>query len=92
MQKCLVIGNPVKHSLSPLIHNHGYRLLGISNKFKYDYLEVDSGELREFVNSVRNSDISGVSCTMPHKIDILPLLDQLSPEASSAPATHHTQP
>ena len=38
--------------------------------------------LGNFVNSVRNSDISGVSCTMPHKIDILPLLDQLSPEAS----------
>ena len=89
--RCVVIGQPVAHSCSPLIHRLGYEFLGISAHFDYGTQTLSASELAPWLSRVRRSGsastdamehlIRGVSCTMPHKRAVLPLLDQLDPIA-----------
>lgn len=87
--KCMVvIGHPVSHSLSPAIHNAGYKALGIDGEFVYTARDVRPEQIRDFVNDVRSTGIRGVSCTMPHKEIIMPLLDEIDPIASKIGAVN----
>jgi len=65
--KAAVLGSPIKHSLSPLIHNHAYKALGFDGN--YEAIEVKQEELRSFLSSERlsDSDWCGFSLTMPLK-------------------------
>ncbi len=74
---CMVIGHPVSHSLSPLIHNAGYQALGIDGEFVYVACDVDPESIAEFVTGIRVMGVRGVSCTIPHKEIILPHLDEV---------------
>ena len=74
---CMVIGSPVEHSLSPQIHNAGYVALHIDDKFVYVACHVDANEIENFVKGMRAMQIHGVSCTIPHKITIMPYLDEI---------------
>lgn len=74
---CLIIGDPVAHSLSPQIHNAAYRALGIDKDYEYSARQVKPGELAGFMDEVRSKDIRGVSCTAPHKVAIMEYLDQI---------------
>lgn len=83
---CIIIGSPVKHSLSPLMHCAGYKSVGLENEFVFDRIEVEENELDEFLSDLKNfnrncGSIIGITCTMPHKKNILPHLDFLSKEA-----------
>ncbi len=69
-----VIGDPIEQSLSPAIHNAGFRELGL-NKVMVPFL-VPSGELPSFLTELLWLDIKGFSVTIPHKEAILPLLQQ----------------
>lgn len=60
--KFSVVGSPIEHSLSPVLHEAAYQHLGLD--FSYGKTEVPSGGLREFLNT---SDLSGISVTMPLK-------------------------
>ncbi len=75
---CL-LGSPVSHSLSPLMHNEAYRILGLD----YVYLCFDVGEdaLEEAVKGLKACGTAGFNLTMPNKTRILPLLDGLSKSA-----------
>ena len=75
-----LLGSPVSHSLSPLMHNEAYRILGLD----YVYLCFDVGEdsLEEAVKGLKACGIAGFNLTMPNKTRILPLLDGLSESAS----------
>lgn len=81
MKTCLIIGDPVSHSLSPAVHNAGYRALGIDKEFHYEARKVAADELAEFMDTVRPSDIRGISCTAPHKQAIMRYLDEVDPVA-----------
>ncbi len=74
---CLVIGDPVSHSLSPAIHNFAYQKLGISDQFIYLAAQVAPKDLASAVAGIRALGVRGVSCTMPHKSSILPYLDEV---------------
>ena len=76
IKKYLIIGNPVKHSLSPKIHNHWFN----ENKINaiYEKKEVLEHELKDIVDNVRNEEIFGVNITVPFKEKIIPYLDKLS--------------
>jgi len=77
---CAVIGDPVEHSLSPDIQNAAFRQAGLD--FTYVAFHVLRGRLLHALNGVRALGIRGLSVTIPHKVEIIPFLDEVAPEAS----------
>ena len=76
MKKYLVIGNPIEHSLSPLIHNHWmkkYRLV----ESVYEKRKVEEKDLKNIIKEIRGDEIVGVNVTVPFKKLIIPFLDEL---------------
>jgi len=75
---CAVIGNPVEHSLSPAIHNAAFQKLGLN----YVYLAFRVESLPGAVAGMRAlGNLRGFSVTIPHKVAIIPLLDEVDPTA-----------
>lgn len=81
MKKIVLIGDPIGHSMSPVIHNAGYKELGIEHDFHYDKALVKANELGSFIELVRSREIYAAQVTIPHKIAIIPYLDKLTMEA-----------
>ena len=81
-----VTGWPLAQTLSPLLHNTGFRTLGINAL--YQKWEVPPAKLPAFVESVHLLDIRGCSVTIPHKVGLLPLLDEVSPLARQVGAAN----
>ena len=71
-----VLGSPIAHSLSPLLHRAAYDALGLD--WTYDALEVTEQELPGFLDS-RGPEWAGLSLTMPLKEAVLPLLTDRTP-------------
>lgn len=71
-----VIGYPLGHSLSPLLHNTAFRELGIPGVLFPWSIEPD--RLPDFIRSVRLLNIRGACVTIPHKQSIIPLLDRVT--------------
>ena len=76
---CALIGDPVEHSLSPIIQNAAFRSLDLD--YVYVVFNVKSGDLREAVYGVKALGICGLNVTMPHKTAIIPYLDELDETA-----------
>jgi shikimate dehydrogenase len=74
-----VIGEPIRHSLSPVLHNAAFRALGLDWVFLA--FEVPAGDAPAAIEGMRALGIEGLSVTMPHKEAVLPVLDRLSPTA-----------
>jgi shikimate dehydrogenase len=74
---CMVIGDPIEHSLSPQIHNAGYKALNIDDQFVYIACHVEVKNIEDFIKGIRAMKIKGVSCTIPHKIAVIPFLDKI---------------
>ncbi|MFN3921604.1 MAG: shikimate dehydrogenase [Caldimicrobium sp.] len=74
-----IIGDPISHSLSPIMHNAAFRELGI--KAVYGAFLVKSENLAQAVQGLKALNISGISVTIPHKEAILPLLDEVEETA-----------
>jgi shikimate dehydrogenase len=77
--KAAVLGSPISHSLSPLLHTIAYGELGIDSE--YTRIEVKSGELGSFLNSCGPA-WSGFSLTMPLKEEVLDFSTNISPLAA----------
>ncbi|WP_105036682.1 shikimate dehydrogenase [Cryobacterium aureum] len=67
-----VLGSPIKHSRSPLLHRAAYRQLGLD--WSYDAVEVKAGSLAMFLSKV-GPEWRGLSLTMPLKQEVLPFID-----------------
>ena len=80
MKKYLVIGNPIKHSLSPLIHNHWMKKYLLYDSI-YEKRKVEEKDLKNIVKEIRDDDIVGVNVTVPFKKLIIPFLDELDSNA-----------
>ena len=80
MKKYLVIGNPIEHSLSPLVHNFWFKKYKISESV-YEKKKIESSDLKNIVDQVRNEKIKGVNITVPFKKEIIPFLDALKGDA-----------
>lgn len=74
---CLVIGDPIEHSLSPLMHNAGYKALGIEDEFVFLAARVKPKDLKTAVKAVRALGIRGLTCTIPHKVEAMRYLDKI---------------
>lgn len=70
-----VIGHPVRHSLSPLIHNAGFRSTGVD--YTYVAFDVAPGAAVAALDALRVLDLAGLSVTMPHKADVARGVDRL---------------
>lgn len=81
-----IIGDPVQHSLSPLMQNSAFSALGI--KSSYISFRVPSRDLKTSIESLKSIGIAGFNVTIPHKISILPYLDELDITASKSNAVN----
>lgn len=81
-----VIGWPLAQSLSPLIHNTAFQALG--RDAVYLRWEIAPEELSAFVKSFRLLRMRGCSVTIPHKVSIMPFLDEISPQALAVGAVN----
>ena len=74
-----VVANPIKHSISPFIHNSAFEATNTNGV--YLAWEVDAAELAETVANIRRCQMYGINLSMPYKEQVIPYLDQLSEEA-----------
>jgi shikimate dehydrogenase len=81
-----VIGDPVRHSRSPAIHNAGYAALGLD--WVFVAFPVPAGQASTALDGVRALSIAGLSVTMPHKTDAAAACDELTPTASTLGAVN----
>jgi shikimate dehydrogenase len=71
-----IIGYPLEHSLSPVMHNAAFRKLNLN--YEYVAFEVAPPDLKEALSGLRALKICGINVTIPHKETIIPLLDDLT--------------
>lgn len=83
--RCAVLGSPIAHSLSPVLHRAAYAELGLD--WAYDAREVTERELPGFLDGLDES-WRGLSLTMPLKRSVVPLLDEVSERARQARAAN----
>lgn len=86
MKQLFVIGDPVAHSLSPLLHQTMIDQTGAA--YRYDVRTVRPKELPAFVRWAKDGGCAGFNVTMPHKEAILPLLDEVDATAASCGAVN----
>ena len=79
MRKYIVIGNPIDHSLSPMLHNYWIKNNNI--KAVYEKHKLGENEIKNLILEIREKKIHGVNVTVPFKRKIIPYLDDLSLEA-----------
>ena len=77
-----VIGDPVAHSLSPLLQNTMIRSLGRDDL--YVAVRVEKGGLPAFLEAAKTLSFRGFNLTMPHKVDVIPFLSAMTPEGEKA--------
>ncbi|MCI6868703.1 MAG: shikimate dehydrogenase [Lachnospiraceae bacterium] len=75
---CL-LGTPVSHSISPMMHNEAFRILGLD--CVYLCFDTKNADLKTMVQTLKEMNVYGFNLTMPDKERILPYLDELSPAA-----------
>lgn len=85
-RRAAVLGSPIAHSLSPVLHRAAYAELGLDD-WSYDRFEVDEAALPGFIDGLDPS-WAGLSLTMPLKRAIIPLLDEISATAASVEAVN----
>ena len=79
MRKYLVIGNPIEHSLSPLLHNFWIKKNNINALYEKQLLK--GNEFEKILSDVRANKLHGINVTVPFKNTVIPFLDQLSDTA-----------
>ena len=72
---CGIIGDPIEHTLSPVMQNAAFREMGLD----YIYLpfKVAEGNLSEAIDGLRALNMAGINVTIPHKVVVIPLLDDI---------------
>ncbi|MBP8535568.1 shikimate dehydrogenase [Streptomyces sp. MK37H] len=89
-RRAAVLGSPIAHSLSPVLHRAAYRELGLTG-WTYDRFEVDETGLPDFFKHLGEDAgpaWAGLSLTMPLKRAVIPLLDEISDTAASVEAVN----
>ncbi|WP_202080721.1 shikimate dehydrogenase [Caldalkalibacillus salinus] len=81
-----VIGHPVAHSLSPIMHQAAFNTLGLPHH--YHAFDVAPENLKDAIRGIKTLGIKGVNVTIPHKENVIPLLDEVDPEARTIGAVN----
>jgi shikimate dehydrogenase len=83
-QICGLIGDPIEHSLSPAMHNAAFKKTGLD--FVYLPFKVTAKNLPGAITGLRSLNFRGSNVTIPHKVAVIPLLDELDPSAKQIDA------
>ena len=83
---CGVIGDPIEHTMSPAMHNAAFTQMGLD--YIYVSFQVKEEELDKAIDGMRALNIRGLNVTLPHKVAIIPLLDELDPLAEKIGAVN----
>ena len=84
-----LIGYPLEHSLSPKIHNAALNACGLMGDYSLFLIAPNNQQaLKDILARVRSGEIQGLNVTIPHKQNIIPLLDQLTPIAQAIGAVN----
>ncbi|MFF0538489.1 shikimate dehydrogenase [Streptomyces coelicoflavus] len=86
LRRAAVLGSPINHSLSPVLHRTAYAVLGLED-WAYDRFDLDEAALPGFFQQL-DSAWAGLSLTMPLKRAVIPLLDEISETAASVDAVN----
>ncbi|WVQ78026.1 pentafunctional AROM polypeptide [Cryptococcus sp. DSM 104549] len=73
-----LFGSPISHSVSPVLHNTGFQRLGLP--YQYGLLESETIS-KSMLELIRSADFGGASVTIPLKLEIIPHLDEITPDA-----------
>ena len=74
-----VVANPIKHSISPFIHNAAFEQTGVNGV--YVAWEISQDDLKATVENIRRYNMFGINLSMPYKQAVIPFLDELTPAA-----------
>ena len=77
-----IIGNPIKHSLSPVLHNYWFDKYGIDAN--YSTIEAEEKDLENIIKKIRNKEITGINVTLPFKQKIINQTDKIINDAKLA--------
>lgn len=83
---CGLIGDPVEHTMSPVMHNAAFRETGMD--YRYLPFRVKKEELGKAIDGMRALNIRGLNVTIPHKVAVIPFLDELDPLAEKIGAVN----
>lgn len=83
---CGLIGDPVEHTMSPVMHNAAFRELGLD--YLYLPFRVKTEELGKAIEGMRALNLRGLNVTIPHKVDVIRFLDELDPLAEKIGAVN----
>lgn len=83
---CGVIGNPIEHTVSPVMHNAAFRKLGLD--YVYLPFRVKKEELGKAIGAMRALNIRGLNVTIPHKVAVIQFLDELDSLANKIGAVN----
>ena len=84
-----VIGDPVRHSLSPALHNAAFTACGLDWVFLA--FEVRAGRGADAIAAMRTLGLAGLSVTMPHKADVIAACDDVSADAAALFSVNHVR-
>ena len=76
-----IIGSPIAHSLSPVLHNYWFKKYNI--EANYSLLNVTEENLKNVINKIRDKELSGINVTLPYKQKIIPFIDKLINDAQN---------
>ena len=74
-----IIGNPINHSLSPLLHNYWFKKYKIDAE--YSIINIEENKLDSLINKVKDKAFSGINITLPFKQKIVPFLEEIINDA-----------
>ena len=87
-----VLGHPISHSISPILHNSALALLSnddsIYANWSYERLDVRPEDLKEALEVLAQSGFQGLNLTIPHKVEVLKLLENLDSQAAAMGAVN----
>ena len=68
-----IIGKPLSHSLSPLLHNYWFKKYNI--KASYTLIETEINQIGKVINKIKKKELKGINITIPYKQKVIPYLD-----------------
>jgi len=83
---CGIIGDPIEHTMSPVMHNAAFEKLELN--YVYVPFRVSQEELGRAIEGIKALNIRGLNVTIPHKVAVIPFLDELDPLAGKIGAVN----
>ena len=78
--KFAIIGNPISHSLSPIMHNYWFSKYKINAE--YELLEINDNEIKNVMDKIENKELGGINVTLPYKKMVIPFLSKTINDAN----------